>query len=210
MSEITVRSGTPYRMLEIGPGSNPLAKYFDYDLSEHNWIGFPNCEYTAIQPSPHGNFLDNQNKFPDECLAMPNVRYIKGYVETVELPEESFDEVFAGNVFSEPGVARYTEDILLSIIRLLKRGGKFTAVDTYTPELALLSPAYITERFAGRLSLIASYGTDIPRGPQFTDEPINKWSRLVMPYSYATRLTARINRPFSRLETGTFQQYKRI
>lgn len=163
MSQSGEQTTPPYRMLEIGPGANPLAKFFDYDLSEHNWIDFPKCEYTAIQPNSHGNFLENQNQFPDECLRMPNVRYIKGHVETVELPDESFDEVYASNVFSEPGVPRQTEDILLLIIRLLKRGGKFTAVDTYTPELASLSPTYVAERFAGRLSLIASYGTDIPR-----------------------------------------------
>lgn len=116
-----------YRILEVGPGSEPLGNMFE---GEYNWQPFPDSDYTAVQPpTPY-------HSFPDEVRQLANVTYIERRLQQAGLPDDAFDEIYAANVLSDPALALNTQrtDILQRMGRLLRIGGKLTLLDTYTPE----------------------------------------------------------------------------
>ena len=122
------------RMLEVGPGYSPLAEAHE---GEFNWAEFPNSDYTAVQPATPWHV------FPDDLRALPNVTYIEAPLQSAGLADASFDEVFAGNVLSDPDLTRQRPDMLRHMARVLRSGGLMTLLDTYTPEHGLSAEALI-------------------------------------------------------------------
>lgn len=170
-----------YKILEVGPGDSPLGETF---LGHYNWPNFPNSDYTAVQPTPAA-----WQRFPKDLIDLPNVTYIEKPIQSAGLKSDSFDEVYARNILSDPSVIKQRPEILSHIGRVLRAGGLLTVLDTYTPEYALSANDLIdyfresddlefTEKASAKL---------LPLGGQYLEVPSAEWLATAGQYCYVIR-----------------------
>ena len=123
------------KILEIGPGDNPLirdsfGRVPSFEIGEAD-------EYHAIQPDSYGGSfrpLEGEYKFPEDLIGSPGVHFQPGDASTMDYADESFDLVFAANVLTDPRVINIGHRIVSQSVRVLKSGCELVLLDNYTPE----------------------------------------------------------------------------
>lgn len=77
-----------------------------------------------------------------------------GDAGAINFTGDSFDEVYAANVLSDPRAYKMSHRILSEVVRVLKPGGLFTMLDTYTPQFLYYATKLINEEYTDTLELI--------------------------------------------------------
>lgn len=193
-------------LLEIGPGDDPLVScqpgWSDWELYEQGGL------YTAVQPENYREWLYKKfspYKFPEQLLTAPRVTHVDARIENANLPDCTFDMVYARDVIGDPGT--YTRPIINHAARVAKIGGIITFLETCTPDEAP-SIDVLANIYHGVAKLINSEMVQPVEGvDRYSIPPSVNWLRTMSPYSRHLRAS----RERSTLTVGSFfVQFQRI
>jgi len=127
-------------------------------------------------------------------------------LENHDFNGQTFDEVYAANVFSDPSAVN-KRSMLKAIIEITSQGSLFTLYDTSTPEYSVVNPEALERLFPGTFEPLVSIKVTEKSDDLLMGTASEEWIEHVGPYSYHVRQAAEYDMG---VLAGTFQQYVRL